>query len=140
MLLHNICDTEMKKKWVDFVEIKFHLNENYVEWICIMQVELNVTQLNLNWIEISKLKWLEPNTISFSFGFNKINFPIEILIELDLIELIKLNHIGFSWIQIDQIQFKLDSFKPIWIQPNYEKTHANLHFCIHVGGLVKKVN
>jgi hypothetical protein len=140
MLLHNICDTEMKKKWVDFVEIKFHLNENYVEWICIMQVELNVTQLNLNWIEIPKLKWLEQNTISFSCGFNKINVPIEILIELDLIELIKLNHIGFSWIQIDQIQFKLDSFKPIWIQPNYEKTHANLHFGIHVGGLVKKVN
>jgi hypothetical protein len=130
----------MKKKWVDFVEIKFHLNENYIERICMMQVELNVTQLNLNWNEISKLKWLEPDTISFSSRFNTISVPTEILIELDLIELIKLNHIGFNWIQIDWIQFKLDSFKPIWIQPNYEKTYTNLHFHIPVNGLVKKVS
>lgn len=25
------------------------------------------------------------------------------------------------------------------IQPNYEKAHANLPFCIHVGGLVKGI-
>jgi len=115
-----------------FVEIKFHLNENYIEWICIMQVELNVTQLNLNWIEIPKLKWLEPNTISFSFGFNKNNVPIEILIDLDLIELIKLNHIGFNWIQINWIQFKLDSFKPIWIQLNYENSIMKKHMLIRI--------
>jgi hypothetical protein len=33
-------NNEMIKKWVDFVKIKFHLNEN-IEWICIMQPELN---------------------------------------------------------------------------------------------------
>jgi hypothetical protein len=97
-----------------------------------MQVELNVTQLNLHWIEIPKLKWLELNTISFSFRFNKINVPIEILIELDFIELIKLNHIGFSWIQIGWIQFKLDSFKLIWIQPNYENSIMKKHMLICV--------
>jgi hypothetical protein len=132
MLLHNINENEMKKKWVDFVEIVFHLNKNYIEWICIMQVELNVTQVNLNWIEIPKLKWLELNTISFSFRFNKINVPIEILIELDFIKLIKLNHIGFSWIQIGWIQFKLDSFKLIWIQPNYENSIMKKHMLICV--------
>jgi hypothetical protein len=59
------------------------MNENYIEWICIMQVKLNAIQLNLNWIEIPKLKWLEPNTISFSSRLNKINVPIENWIELN---------------------------------------------------------
>ncbi len=33
----------LMKKWIDFVKIKFHLNEN-IEWHCM--------QLGLNWIKI----------------------------------------------------------------------------------------
>jgi hypothetical protein len=40
--LHTIDDNEMMKKWVDFVEIKLHSNEN-VEWHCI--------NLNSIWFE-----------------------------------------------------------------------------------------
>jgi hypothetical protein len=71
MLLHITNDNELVKKWVHFVKINFHLNEN-IEWICIMQLKLNS-----NFIEHkSLLLWL-----------NKVNVPIEISIELNLGEL-----------------------------------------------------
>jgi len=38
------------EKWIDFVKIKFHLNEN-VEWNCM--------QFELNWIYILKFKCIE---------------------------------------------------------------------------------
>jgi hypothetical protein len=87
----------MKKNECDFVKMKFHLDKNYVEWICIMQVELNATQLNLNsskvfkiefkyiewnsnFIELNRIEILKLNQAqySFFFGFNRINVPIEI--------------------------------------------------------------
>jgi len=44
-------------KWIDFVEMKFHLNEK-IEWHC-MQLELNFNSINiefrLNWIELKFL-------------------------------------------------------------------------------------
>jgi len=48
----------MIKKWVDFVKIKFHLNEN-IEWICKMQLELDA----INWIWIQFLE-LNSNTLN----------------------------------------------------------------------------
>jgi hypothetical protein len=71
VLLQITNDNELVKKWVDFVKINFHLNEN-IDWICIMQLELNS-----NFIEhYSPLIW-----------FNKVNVPIDISIELNLGEL-----------------------------------------------------
>jgi hypothetical protein len=46
-------------------------------------------QLNWIWIELKFLDWSELNQTKyyFPFGFNKINVPIEISIELNLVEL-----------------------------------------------------
>jgi hypothetical protein len=45
------------KTWIDFVKIKFHLNEN-IEWHC-MHLELNLSEIQLDsnilirvWIEL----------------------------------------------------------------------------------------
>jgi hypothetical protein len=46
-----------------------------------MQLELNSNIFNS--IQISKLNWIEPNTIFFSFGFNMVSVLIEISIELN---------------------------------------------------------
>jgi hypothetical protein len=58
---------------VDFVKFKFHLNEN-IEWICIMHLELNATQLNLNSIQFLKIKsefhGIERNSNSMEFICN----------------------------------------------------------------------
>jgi hypothetical protein len=92
------------KKWIDVLEIKFHLIEN-IEWICIMQLELNVTQFNSNTQNMyfqSELNWTQHSSI----GYNIANVFTEILIELNLVELI-------------QMEFN-------WIQPTYEKKHVNL--------------
>jgi hypothetical protein len=69
------------------VKMKFHLDKNYVEWICIMQVELNAILLNLNSIKISK--------IEFKYIESNLNF-----IELNKKNQIKHN-IHFLWIQQD---------------------------------------
>jgi hypothetical protein len=54
----------MKKNECDFVKMKFHLDKISIEWICIMQVELNATQLNLSSIKIFKIefKYIEWNS------------------------------------------------------------------------------
>jgi hypothetical protein len=49
--------------------------------------------MQINWIQILKLKQIEPNTIFFSFGFNMVCVSSEIPIELNLVEL---NQIGWN--------------------------------------------
>ncbi len=61
---------EMKKNEFDFVKMKFHLDKNYVEWICIMQVELNAIQWNLNLIKISKIEF---KYIEWNWNFIELN-------------------------------------------------------------------
>jgi hypothetical protein len=91
--------------------------------------------MQINWIQILKLKWIEPNTIFFSFGFNIVCVFNEIPIDLNLVELnqieYKLVEIKWNWI--------LCIVLLNWIQPNYEKEHVNLSFHIHVGELVSRV-
>ncbi len=109
VLLHTTNDNEMKKNECNFVKMKFHLNKKYVEWIFIMQVESNATQLNLKLIKISKI---ESSTI-FILNSTKLMFPL------------KFNWIEFSWIETYWIQLKthwLNLFKLVWIQPNYENS------------------
>jgi hypothetical protein len=65
---------------------------------------LNVGWLNLNWIQIPKLKWIEVETIFCSFGFYRCVF-IEIWIEMNLV----FDWIKFNWIQIGWIQLNLHS-------------------------------
>jgi hypothetical protein len=123
-----------KIKWVDFVEIKFHFRWK-LYWMNLY---------NVNWIEISKLKWNELNILLFSFGFNKVNVLIEISIELNLVEL---NRIESYWIQIDWIHLNQCEFNFISIQAklnstklwnfNFEKTHDILSFRMHVSRLVR---
>jgi hypothetical protein len=54
------------KKWIDFVKIKFHSNEN-IKWHC-MQIKLN-----WNWIEIQiiqfKNNWIKFKYIELGFQF-----------------------------------------------------------------------
>jgi hypothetical protein len=115
------CATTLKKtsqvlmEWVSpsqfcWVSLKIEaLNLHNASWI-----ECNLIEFELKWNFIN-LKWIEPNTILCSFGFNNVNVPIEISIELNLVEL---NHIESNSIQIG------------WIQPNYEKGHVNFPFHI----------
>jgi hypothetical protein len=58
-----------------------------------MQLELNATQLNSK--ILIKLKWIEPNTIFFSFGFNMVSVLFEIWIETNL------NWIEFKLVSIE---------------------------------------
>ncbi len=65
---------ELKKKWVDFVKINLHLNDSYIKWICMMQVELELNsntshgiQIELNWI------MLNPNSILIQFVATNFN-------------------------------------------------------------------
>ncbi len=123
VLLHITNDNEMKKNECDYVKMKFHLDKSYVEWICIMQVELNATQLNLNSIKIFKIEfkyiewnsnfidWIEIlklNQAQYSFSVNSIGlmFPL------------KFNWIEFSWIE------------SYWIQPNYENSITKKHMLV----------
>jgi hypothetical protein len=58
-------------------------NETSFEWICIVAswIECNLIELKfLDWSELNQTKYY------FSFGFNKANVPIEIPIELNLVE------------------------------------------------------
>jgi hypothetical protein len=102
----------MKKIECDFVKMKFHLNKNYVEWICIMQIELNATQLNLNSIKISKIEfnffWIELKFLNWikhniHFEFKKSSVPIEIEFNLIILKT--------HWLNL---------FRLVWIQPNYK--------------------
>jgi hypothetical protein len=76
-----------------------------------MQLELNATQLNSK--ILIKLKWIEPNTIFFSFGFNMVSVLFEIWIELNS------NQFELNWIQI---LFKLVSIEFLshlcWVEFN----------------------
>jgi hypothetical protein len=45
MPFYNTNDREMMKKWVDFLEIKFHSRKD-IEWHC-MQFEFNWNQIQL---------------------------------------------------------------------------------------------
>ncbi len=87
VLLCTTNDDEMKKNEFDFPKMKFHLHNNYVEWACIMQVELNAIQWNLNSIKISKIefKYIEWNSnfielnqaqYSFSLDSTRLMFPL----------------------------------------------------------------
>jgi hypothetical protein len=76
-----LCKTIWCKRWIDFVENEVPFEWFNIEWICIMQLELNSNIFNS--IQISKLNWIEPNTIFFSFGFNMVSVLIEISIELN---------------------------------------------------------
>jgi hypothetical protein len=60
------------------------LNVHNASWI-----ECNLIEFELNWNFIN-LKWIELNQILCAFGFNDVNVPTEISIELNLVEL---NHI-----------------------------------------------
>jgi hypothetical protein len=44
MSLWIVNDSHLMEKWIDFMNIKFHMNEN-IEWHCM--------QLELNWIELN---------------------------------------------------------------------------------------
>ncbi len=73
---------ELKKKWVDFVEISLHLNDSYIKWICMnsntsngIQIELNSIILNSNTsngiqIELNSIilnsNWIRWNQIEFN--------------------------------------------------------------------------
>jgi hypothetical protein len=116
-VLRTTNDNEMKKNEFDFVKMKFYLNKNYVEWICILQVELNAIQLNLNLIKISKIEFkhidwnsnfVELNQAQYSFSLDSIRlmFPLNF------------NWIEFSWIE----SYWIWSIQIGWIQPNYENS------------------
>jgi hypothetical protein len=95
---------------------------------------------NATWIECNsidfkkifiKLKWIEPNTTFFSFGFNMVSVLFEIWIE-------------FGWIELNWIEFKLLSIEFLsqlclssWIQTNYKNSimrrHVDLYFHIQMG-------
>jgi hypothetical protein len=111
LLLHITNDDEMKTIECDFVKMKFHLNKNYVEWICIMQVELNAIQLNLKSIKISKIEfnffWIELKFLNWikhniHFKFKKVMFPLKL-------NLIEFNHIEYTLVEF--IQTSLNSTK-----------------------------
>jgi hypothetical protein len=67
MLLCIINDDDLMEKWIDFVKIKFHLNEN-IEWHR-MQFELKFLNLMefdmiwiyLNWIpiQLKSIQWMD---------------------------------------------------------------------------------
>jgi hypothetical protein len=60
LIIHDNQLINWWKKWIDFVKIKFHLNEN-VEWHC-MQLELNLDSL-FNWIEFKYRISMQLNSI-----------------------------------------------------------------------------
>jgi hypothetical protein len=96
--------------------------------------------MQINWIQILKLKWIEPNTIFFSFGFNTVCVFSEIPIELNLVEL---NQIEYKLVEI-KLNWVLFIILLSWIQPNYEILIMRRHmlilsFHIHVGELVRRV-
>jgi hypothetical protein len=114
-------DNEMKKNEFDFVKTKFYLNKNYVEWICILQVELNAIQWNLNLIKISKIEFkhiewnsnfVELNQAQYSFSLDSIRlmFPLNF------------NWIEFSWIESYWIRLNTDwlNSTKLW-KFNYKK-------------------
>ncbi len=90
------CATTLRKtsqvlmEWVSpsqfcWVSLKIEgLNLHNTSWI-----DCNLIEFELNWNFIN-LKWIEVNTILCSFGFNNVTVPIEISIELNLVDL---NHI-----------------------------------------------
>jgi hypothetical protein len=69
---------ELKKKWVDFVKINLHLNDNYIKWI---------------WIEFKYIAW-NPNWIELNYIESKFNSlkPISIQTILNSIKLWKFNY------------------------------------------------
>jgi hypothetical protein len=68
-----------EKKWINFVKIKFHLNEN-IEWHC-MQLEFNFNSISI------EFKYIEWNINCFnSTKFNS-------------------NSIHIHWIKFDLFQF-----------------------------------
>ncbi len=59
---------ELKEKWVDFVEINLHLNDSYIKWICMMQVQFELNSNTSNGIQIwFKLNSLKPNWIQSNY-------------------------------------------------------------------------
>jgi hypothetical protein len=60
---------ELKKIWVDFVENSLHLNDSYIKWICMMEIqfELNSNTSNGIQIELNSII-LNPNLIQIEFN------------------------------------------------------------------------
>ncbi len=58
MILHSTNNNLLMRKWSNFVEIKFHSNEN-IKWHCI--------QLELNWIQIQNFIL---NSIQWNFNLH----------------------------------------------------------------------
>jgi len=52
-------------------------------WIEFKYIQFNSYWIQINSIQISKLNWIEPNTIFFSLGLNMVSVLIDISIELN---------------------------------------------------------
>jgi len=65
---------------IDFVKIKFHLNEN-IEWYCMIEIELNWIEIkyinsNLNWFELNYNSTKFNSTVGLRFNWIQIHIQI----------------------------------------------------------------